>query len=244
MRKRICIIPARGGSKRLPDKNIRDFCGQPILGYGLQAARASGLFEVIHVSTDSPRIAEVATRFGCPPDFYRDEALSDDHTPLMPVLKHVLEQYIRRGIQFDSVCLLFATAPLVASNDLVEACRLFDELYHTGRTVMSVAPYPVPVEWAFTRREDGILDPVQPGKFAVRSQDLPICYYDTGSFSFIHSRFILENTGAGSDTNYIGYPLPRWKAVDIDDAETWEQAEWIFRAMQSLPQKEDCQNRG
>src|ERR1700739_3167672 len=115
---RIAIVPARGGSKRIPDKNIVDFLGAPLMCYPIRAAEPSGLFDVIHVSTASLRIAEVAASLGHPADFMRDPALADDHTPLLPVLKWTLEQYAARGRAFSTVCLVMPTAPLIDADDL------------------------------------------------------------------------------------------------------------------------------
>ena len=121
MVKRIAIIPARGGSKRIPNKNIRDFCGKPMISYALEAARDSALFDCIHVSTDSKKIAEATQKEGFDVDFMRTAELSDDHTPIMPVLKYVLEQYIDRGKYFDEVVLIMACAPLIDANDLISS---------------------------------------------------------------------------------------------------------------------------
>ena len=165
---RIAIVPARGGSKRIPDKNIVDFLGAPLMGYSIRAAQQSGLFDVIHVSTESQRIADVAASLGVPADFLRDPALADDHTPLLPVLSWVLQQYSRRGREFDTVCLLMPTAPLIEADDLRKAEEIFRR--HGGqRSVMAVSRFNVPVEWAFRMATDGALTPCQPGMAAVRS---------------------------------------------------------------------------
>ncbi|HAT51361.1 MAG: acylneuraminate cytidylyltransferase family protein [Nitrospirae bacterium] len=225
--RRIAIIPARGGSKRLPDKNIRPFHGKPMMGHILDAARKSGLFEMIHVSTEDDRIRDVAESLGYPVDFMRPHALADDHTPIMPVLRYVVDTYLSRGKAFDQVALLMACAPLIDASDLCEGAALFDRFGGT-RAVMSITSYPVPVEWAYSRREDGVLEPMQPGMFAVRSQDLPRRYYETGCYTLFPVQRILEGT-SGDDTNFVGQILPRWKSVDIDDAEDWELAERLFQ---------------
>lgn len=229
MIRRIAIIPARGGSKRIPDKNIRDFCGQPMVAYALNAAKESGLFDVIHVSTDSQRIIDVVENLGFPIDFPRAPELADDYTPIMPVLKYVLETYISRGVKFDQVCLLMATSPLVEAADLRGASELYDRNRGT-RPVMSITCYPVPVEWAYRRKADGSLIPLEPGMFAIRSQDMEAKYYDAGCFSFFPAQYVLNSEGAGDDMNYIGYILPKYKVVDIDDEEDLILAETIYRS--------------
>lgn len=228
MTRRIAIVPARGGSKRIPDKNIRDFCGRPIIAYILEAAKESGLFDTIHVSTESSRIQSVVERLGFPVCFQRPSELADDHTPLMPVLKYVVEAFRERDKCFDQVCLLMPCAPLVEAADLKAAANIFDNVRGT-RSVLSVASYPVPVEWAFSKKDSGELSPVQPGMFAVRSQDLAVKYYDTGSFAFFPTERVLASNGAGDDTGFVGYVLPKYKAVDIDDVEDWVFAERLFR---------------
>src|SRR5262249_10582027 len=162
-------------SKRIPDKNIVDFLGAPLMSYSIRAAQASGLFDTIHVSTESERIADVAASLGVPVEFMRDRSLADDHTPLMPVLSWVLEEYLRRGHRFDTVCLLMPTAPLIEAGDL---CRAEEEFRRRGRqrTVMAVARFSVPVEWAFRMASNGTLVPCQSGMAAVRSQDLQPAY--------------------------------------------------------------------
>jgi pseudaminic acid cytidylyltransferase len=226
--KRLAIIPARGGSKRIPNKNIRDFCGQPMITQVLGMARASGLFAKLHVSTESESIRDVAAQFGFPPDFLRPAELADDHTPIMPVLRHAAQEYVKRGEHFDEVWLLMACAPLIDAKDLVSAARLFQE---SGgqKPLLAVSEYPAPIEWAFSRGDNGELTPVQAGMFALRSQDLEKRYFDAGSFAIFPTSRVLESEGAGSDRGFIGYPLAKGTAIDIDDEQDWQLAEAIYR---------------
>jgi N-acylneuraminate cytidylyltransferase len=222
----IAIMPARGGSKRIEYKNIVDFCGKPLLVHALDAARESGLFDLIHVSTDDDRIAETAAAAGFPPEFRRDPALADDHTPLMPVLKWVLEQFSTRGRPFETVCLLMPTAPLIDAGDLRGAHALYHQ--HGGaRTVWAVADFPCPVEWALRRTPEGQLTAIQPGMAAIRSQDLPKAYYESGTFGFLPATHVLGAPGPAVEE--LGYVLPRHKAVDIDNPDDLELAERLFR---------------
>lgn len=230
--KRLAIIPARGGSKRIPNKNIRDFCGQPMITHVLAAARNSNLFSVIHVSTESQSIHDVAAAFGCPPDFPRPQALADDHTPIMPVLRYVTEEYASYGQHFDEIWLLMACAPLIKSDDLIAAASLFSE-NGSNSPVLAVAEYPAPIEWAFKRSKEGSLKAVQPGMFAVRSQDIEKAYFDSGSFVVFPSSRILSSAGSGSDEDFIGYVLPKNSAIDIDDEQDWKFAELLFRIVNS-----------
>lgn len=226
---RIAIIPARGGSKRVPDKNILPFFGRPMLHHSIQAARDSGLFDVIHVSTDSAAIAAVAAVAGCPPDFPRPEHLADDSTPVMPVVQYVLSEYQRRGKSFEAVSVIYPCAPLIEGNDLREAWDIFMRT-EPRRPLMAVGAFPVPIEWAYLRSEDGTLTPVQPGAYAIRSQDLTPKYYDSGTFYFYTSSHILGPVPV-ADTGYVSYLLPRTKAVDIDDYEDLKVASALYEVV-------------
>jgi N-acylneuraminate cytidylyltransferase len=228
---KIAIVPARGGSKRIPDKNIVDFLGAPLMSYSIRAAQQSRLFDVIHVSTDSSRIADVAASLGVPVDFMRDPALADDFTPLLPVLTWVLEQYSRRGREFETVCLLMPTAPLIDAEDLIQAEEMFRR--RGGQyTVMAVSRFNAPVEWAFRMADDGTLTACQPGMAAARSQDLQPAYYDSGTFVFMPGRNVRRASLDG--VKMTGFELARHKAVDIDDADDLRMAEMISRGMRSL----------
>jgi N-acylneuraminate cytidylyltransferase len=189
----------------------------------------------VHVSTEEARIAETAAELGFPVAFMRPAELADDHTPLMPVLRHVVEMFATRSQRFDEVWLLMACAPLIDTDDLHNGADLFAQT--GGRApVMAVAAYPAPTEWAFERRPDGSLNPVQPGMFAVRSQDLTTKYFDAGTFYVYPERRVRESTGAGDDHGYVGLVLSRHKAVDIDNEEDWQLAELMFQSVGKIPQ--------
>jgi N-acylneuraminate cytidylyltransferase len=228
MIRRIAIIPARGGSKRIPNKNIRDFCGKPMIAHILQAARESELFDVIHVSTESIHIREVVENLGFSVDFMRPEELADDHTPIMPVLRYVTETYASCGQIFDQVWLLMACAPLVRHSDLRQASELFDQS-GASSPVLAISEYPVPIEWAFSRTSDGKLAPVKPGMFAVRSQDLEKKYFDAGVFTVFPTQKVQASEGPGSDIGFIGHVIPKGAAIDIDEESDWTLAEAMYQ---------------
>ena len=229
MSRRLCIIPARGGSKRIPDKNIKDFCGKPIISYILKAAKESGLFDLIHVSTDHQRIIQVVEDLGFRVDFKRPKDLANDQTPIMPVLKYVTERYMALGKNFDQVCLLMACSPLIEPADLEEAAKLFEKIGGI-KSILAVAPFPVPIEWSFELSANGELSPVQPGTFSIPSQEMRTRYYDAGAFAFFPVHRVLKAEGAGVDTDFVGYVLQRDKAIDIDNAEDWAFAELLYLA--------------
>ena len=193
-------------------------------------ALASGLFDEIHVSTDSQEILEVVEGLGLKVAFIRPPQLADDHTPIMPVLKYVLEEFRDRGMLFDTVAMLMACAPMITAEDLRGASALYDSR-QGERAVLGVAEYPCPIEWAFRRQEGGQLVPVQAGMFSVRSQDLVPAYFDAGQFCLMSSEQVLSAEGAGTDANFLGYPLQRHQAIDIDTEDDWNFAEMVFSSL-------------
>lgn len=233
MTRRIAVVPARGGSKRIPHKNIRDFCGKPMIGYVLETARKSGLFDVIHVSTEDELVRKTVEDLGFAIDFPRPEILADDFTPIMPVLKYVTETYANGGKNFDEVWLLMACAPFVEPWELKEAADMFQRA-GARRAVLAVSPYPVPTEWAYARADDGTLTPVNPGLFATRSQAFKKHFFDAGTFAVFPTAMIRGSEGAGSDKEFIGYVLERVKSIDIDDESDWALAESVFQHVVGL----------
>jgi len=226
---RIAILPARGGSKRIRNKNTAPFAGRPMIAYPLEAARESGRFDKIHVSTDSPEIAAVAAGLGHQPDFPRAAELADDTTPVMPVLRFVLEHYRARGQQYRDVCLIYPCTPLLRAEDLRQGFAIYDG-HQRRHDLLTVTEYPVPVEWAYDRAADGRLAPRIPGAFAVRSQDLEPAYFDTGTFAIFAAERVLSKEPP-RDTNYVSLALPRSRVVDIDTPEDWALAEILYRGM-------------
>lgn len=227
--KRLAIIPARGGSKRILKKNIKQFCGRPMISYPIEAIQNSGLFDAIHVSTDSDEIAELVISLGLEVDFLRDPSLADDHTPIMPVLKWTLEHYKSKKIFFDEIMMVMPCTPFIESSDLINAYKLFSEA-NKENPVISISSYPVPVEWAFNLNEsDSSLTPVNPGMFKIRSQDLKKKYFDAGAFVLYSSDHISRANDSNQDENYIGLILEKIKAIDIDDQEDWDFAESIMQ---------------
>ena len=231
--RRVAIIPARGGSKRIPKKNIKNFCGRPIIAYVLDAVEGSNLFDVIHVSTDSKEIATVVESLGFSVDFMRGPELSDDYTPIMPVLKWVLEQYKNKGVLFDEVATIMPCAPFIESSDLVKASDLLRQK-NCSSPVLSVSNYPAPVEWAFKLNDSNQLRPINKEMLEVRSQDIQESYFDTGSFAFFSSQYILSSISAGISDSYTGCVIDKYKAIDVDNMDDWNHAEYLMRGIASL----------
>lgn len=224
--KRLAIIPARGGSKRIYQKNIAKFHGQPIIYYTLQAAQSSGLFDLIHVSTDSNLVFAIAKKLGFEPEFLRPSELAADDTPLFPVLRHVVDKFAKLGNFFDEVWLLMPCAPLVEKRDLILASKLFAE---TGGPILSVCEYPAPIEWAYQQNADGRLYPILSDKSTIRSQDLGIKFYDAGIFAIYSAKELMNDINFGRDLIFYGFHIDRMRAIDIDYESDWKYAEEIFK---------------
>lgn len=225
---RLAVIPARGGSKRIPGKNIIPFCGKPMIEYALEAAKKSELFDKIHVSTDSEEICQVVEALGYEVDFMRDSSLADDFTGLVPVLRWVVNQYRLRDELYEQVCCIMPNAPLLISQDLVDAFNIFNQ--QEGRHPLLVfARFPVPIEWAFRRNEYGFMTAVSAKSLTIRSQDLEHAYYECGPFNIWSPNHLLnDNPLTGQVLSYI---LPAERAVDIDTQEDLVYAEKLYKLL-------------
>jgi pseudaminic acid cytidylyltransferase len=232
---KIAIIPARGGSKRIKNKNIIPFMGKPMIAYALDAAKKSNLFDVIHVSTDSDDIRQVVEGLGYSVDFMRPNHLADDMTGLMPVLKWVQKEYQQRGMDFEDICCLMPTAPLLESEDLVAGYELYKR-NNKIHPLMVVAPYPVPIEWAFHRDKKSLLTPVEASALVKRSQDIEETYYEAGPFLFYHSTHVSGDIFL-HERKCISYLISKSKAIDIDSLEDLEFAETLYLGRKIMAEK-------
>lgn len=226
----LAFIPARGGSKRIPRKNIIEFFGKPMIAYPIEAALKSGRFACVHVSTDDDEIADIAARHGADVSLRRPAELSDDHTPLLPVMQWTLREFAARGLGFTDVCTLFPCAPLVDAQDIAGAYGVFAQ--NGGRkNLLTVARAPVPAEWYYHMESDGRLVPVVPGGAFIRSQDLKPAYYETGTFTIFSADWALAEGRTADDTNYVAYEIPAEKAIDIDTPDDLERARRAYLAL-------------
>jgi len=223
----LCIIPARGGSKRIVRKNIRDFCGKPMIVWSIEAALQSGCFARVVVSTDDAEIAEVAKSCGAEVPFVRPAALADDFATTGAVMAHAVDE-LMADQPSDEVCCLYATAPFVESEDLQRGLALLRE--SQAEYVFSVTQYRFPIQRALRLDESGQLAMFQPEFFQTRSQDLEEAYHDAGQFYWGRSQAWLQQTAIFScDARPL--ILPSHRVQDIDSEEDWLRAEWLFKAM-------------
>ena len=229
--KRLAVIPARGGSKRIPHKNVKDFCGQPMISHAIQIAEQSGMFDTIHVSTDDNEISSIAAKCGHAPGFVRPDELSDDHASMMEVIRYVVLEYEKTGKVFDTVALLYATSPLTDPKDVANACTAFEKS-DQEKAFLAVTPYPAPIEHAFRIQKNDDLVPNDKNALAMRTQDLNHAYYDAGMFAVYTPDYIKNNTGSGDFLAFRGYKVPSERVIDIDWPEDWDKAEALYKALQ------------
>lgn len=221
----IAIITARGGSKRIPRKNIKEFCGKPILAYSIEAARESGLFDKVMVSTDDAEIAEIAEKYGAEVPFFRSEKTSGDFATTADVLLEVLEEYRRRGEQFDTLCCIYPTAPFVTAERLQEAVRLLEE--NGADSVLPVVRFSFPPQRCVVAK-DGFLQFKWPEYARTRSQDLEPFYHDAGQFYCLREKSFLEQKSLVMSKTAPLF-LPEIEIQDIDTEEDWELAQVKYR---------------
>jgi pseudaminic acid cytidylyltransferase len=223
--KNLAIIPARGGSKRIPRKNIRIFHGRPIIAYTIDVARASALFDRIIVSTDSDEVARVAREAGADVPFVRPEHLSNDQAPTIGVILHALDALEAAGQRFDNVCVLHATAPFLRAEDLRVALRELDE--PGSSSSISVTDFGFPIFRALKLDAAGALEMIWPEHEQTRSNDLPAAYHDAGQFYWAPvSR--LREAGHFYMKGMRPVVLPRHRVQDIDTEDDWVRAEKLY----------------
>ena len=222
----VAIIPARGGSKRIPRKNIRAFHGRPMIAWAIAAARESGCFERVLVSTDDDEIARVAVDCGGEAPFSRPEDLATDHAGTAGVVAHALEWCAANGGMPEYACCLYATAAFVEAEDLREGLRI---LRDTGADfALAVTSFAAPIQRAL-RLQGGRLEMLHPGHFASRSQDLEPTYHDAGQFCWGRSHAWLGSLPLSARTAAL--VLPRYRVQDIDTLDDWTRAEAMFGAL-------------
>lgn len=222
MNNKIGIITARGGSKRIPRKNIRPFLGKPIISYSIQAAIDSGLFSEIMVSTDDQEIAEISKACGANVPFMRSSCNSNDVATTADVLIEVVTEYAKLGLNFDNLCCLYPAAPFVTANMLKES---FDHMLSSQADgCVPVVRFSHPIQRAFAVKSDHRLSYIWPENRDRRSQDLAPTFHDAGQFYWIRSRSLLDNRSLITE-NTVAYVLEEYQVQDIDNESDWKVAE-------------------
>ena len=227
---KIAIITARGGSKRIPKKNIREFLGKPILAYSIEAALGSGLFDEVMVSTDSTEIADIAERFGAKVPFYRSDATSNDYATTNDVILEVLDKYERRGENFDIAVCLYPTAPFVTAQKLISAVKELED--SDADTLIPVVPFSYPPQRALII-DQGKLRFLYPENLDARSQDLMPHYHDVGQFYVIRTEAFKVNKKLMVG-NILPFIVDEREVQDIDNESDWAIAEMKYKLMQTM----------
>lgn len=220
------IIPARGGSKRIPKKNIKSFCGKPMIAWSIEAAIRSQCFDQIIVSTDDPDIAEVAVQYGASVPFMRPADLANDQADIMLVLSHAVEWMQGQDLIVDYVCCLNATAPFVRTEDIQKGLDVISET--DSDYAVSVTSFPFPIQRAVRVVSSGHVEMFQPEHFHSHSQDLEEAFHDAGQFYWGKADSWLATKPLYSSKTLPVY-LPRYRVQDIDTMEDWKSAELMFQ---------------
>ena len=224
----IAIITARGSSKRIPKKNIKEFMGKPMIAYAIEAAIKSEIFDEIMVSTDSKEIAEISKKYGAKVPFMRSEKTASDYASTFDVIDEVINEYKKRNKEFDVLCCIYPCVPFLKSGTLK---KCYKEMQGFD-AIMPVCRYSVPIEWAM-RIENNLLVPNDRKAQNMRSQDIEPKYFDVGMFYFCKTDKIYENNSLVPN-NTKAYIIGENECQDIDTIEDWEMAEIKYKVMKSV----------
>jgi pseudaminic acid cytidylyltransferase len=223
---KIAVIPARGGSKRIPRKNIKDFCGRPMIAWAISTAKESGLFDHVIVSTDDKEIAVLAREWGAETPFVRPLNLADDLTPTVPVVAHAVTSCLDLGWIVEYVCCIYPCVPFLQVDDLIAALDLAKA--RKADFVYPVTEYSHPIQRAMRILSNGKMELFKPQFELTRTQDLEKSYHDAGQFYWGMTAAWIEHKKMHTDG--LGMSIPNWRVVDIDSEDDWKRAELIFKA--------------
>ena len=222
----IAIIPARGGSKRIPRKNIKEFAGKPMIAYAITAAKNSGLFNHVLVSTEDAEIANIAKEWGAEAPFIRPDQLANDFATTVPVVAHAIQACEALGWFFSNVCCIYPGVPFIEVEDLLGALKHLEK--GDADYCFPVTEFPSAIQRSLRRNNDGVMKPFYPEFELARSQDLEPAYYDAGQFYWGKKEAWLNNQFIHSSA--AGFVIPSWRVVDIDTPEDWTRAERLAQA--------------
>ena len=221
----IAIIPARGGSKRILRKNIRDFCGRPMIGYAIEAAKKSGVFQKVMVTTDDQEIFDISQSLGAEVLPLRPEVLSDDYTPLAPVIQHAISSLEEAGTYYNNVCCVYPCVPLLASEDLSSSLKLMTDL--GAESCIPVCEFLSAPQRAFRINDEAKISWVNPKHRLTRTQDLEKLFYDAGAFVWATGDKWMQ----GDLADGVAYIMTSDRVIDIDTSEDWDRAEVLYRML-------------
>ena len=218
---RILIIPARSGSKRIKNKNVKKIGGKPIISWTIRTAKKSKLFDEIHVSTDSAKIISIVEKLSLKVRFKRNKLLSGDNVPLMDVFNFIIKKYRSLGFEFDEIWYLFPCSPLINAEDLKKASNIFKQKKITS--LLAVSENSPPIQCSYKRKK-GFLTRLNPNTLNKRSQDYQKTFSDTGTFGAFKKDFFRKKL----KLKFFGYEIPKWRGINIDSQDDWDLVEKIF----------------
>ena len=222
---RIAVIPARGGSKRIPRKNIKEFCGKPMIAWAITTALESGLFDHVIVSTDDEEIAAISRQWGAETPFSRPAELADDLTPTVPVIAHAVKTCLDQAWEVEYACCIYPCAPFLQVDDLIIAFDLLQK--NNADFVYPVTEYAHPIQRAMRQLLSGQMQFISPENELTRTQDLEKSYHDSGQFYWGRASAWLDHRRMHTDG--LGMAIPSWRVVDIDSMDDWKRAEDIYK---------------
>ena len=224
---KILIVPARSGSKRIKDKNIKIINNKPMLIHSLQIARETKLFDKIHLSTDSDKYIKIANSYGFKTDFKREKKLSNDNTPVLDAVRSDLKKFIKLGYKFKEICVLSATSPLLNFKDLIETRKIFCK-FHKKFPVVSAARYPAKIERGM-KIKNGKLKFINKKNILKKTQTFSESYYPTGNIFYSSSEKLIKTKHY--NFNYVPYMIETFRAIDIDDADDLKLTKKIYKLL-------------
>ena len=233
--RRLAIIPARGNSKRIKNKNLKLFIDKPIINFTIENAKKSNLFNKIHISTESDKIIKHIIKLGLKPDFKRPKYLSKDTASIFSVVYYVYNQYLKKNDIYDEIWLLTATSPLISYKDLNKA-SIFFQKKRNSHPLISVSKFKAPIEWSFTMNKSNVLKPINKKNLFKRSQNFNDKYFDTGSFAIFNPSNLYNSDGKFFNGKFYGYEIDQFKAVDIDNYQDWKYAEKLYKSVNYFKQ--------
>ena len=224
-KRRLLVIPARSGSKRIKNKNFKKFKGRPIISYSILTALQSNIFDKIVVSIDDKKNTKYLKKFKIE-IFHRSKKLSNDNASIEEVLRSIVKKFEKSNNYFDEIWSLAPCSPLIKKEDLINASLLLKK--NKKNIILPVSEFPSPIEWSFKISNQKKLVPFKKNFYKIRSQDLPKSYYDTGNFVAIPVHHF-KKKNIEFDKHYIGLEIPKHRSIDIDDIEDWKLAEKLYR---------------
>jgi len=224
----LCVIPARGGSKRIPRKNIREFCGKPMIAYAIVAAKSSNLFDEIIVSTDDSEIASLSKSLGVEVPFKRPDKLANDYAGTVEVVAHAIRECEKVALIAETVCCIYPCVPLIQPEDIRRTLNLLESNAQADYA-FPVTEFPSAIQRGLKRNSQGLMSSFYPEYEQMRTQDLEPAYYDVGQFYWGYRSSWLNNDSIHNSG--AGYVIPSWRVVDIDTNDDWKRAELLFKQM-------------